>query len=347
MPIDLSSVKILIATRVFAPQIGGVETVAALLARALCGLGHEVTILTSTAANSDGPSGTVVVRKPSPIHTFRLYLKTDAVILMGATVRLGWPLFFLSRPALISHQGFPPAKNPGALAGWIRRAMIRRTRHVACSRALANALGYPCETVGNPYDDEAFQVDSSSRRERELIFVGRLVPEKGADVLLDALHLLGRGGLKPRLTIVGAGPMLPALEAQARRLNLGAQVEFTGPVVGKPLAALLNCHRILVVPSRWNEPFGIVALEGIACGCLVAGSSGGGLPEAIGNCGGVFPNGDASALAFLLERLLRDAEHRNPPEACIEQHLERHRPRRVAKRYLEVLDAGIFLHESR
>ena len=70
-----------------------------------------------------------------------------------------------------------------------------------------------------------------------------------------------------------------------RALSLAENVSFVGPKSGDGLAEILNQHQILVVPSRWAEPFGIVAVEGIACGCVVVGSVAGGLPEAIGGCG--------------------------------------------------------------
>ena len=60
-------------------------------------------------------------------------------------------------------------------------------------------------------------------------------------------------------------------------LGLERQVEFTGVLQGETLVRTLNAHRIMVVPSRTPEPFGVVALEGIACGCVVVGSEGGGL----------------------------------------------------------------------
>ena len=86
------------------------------------------------------------------------------------------------------------------------------------------------------------------------------------------------------------------------------------------MAELLNRHRILVVPSRWAEPFGIVALEGIACGCVVVGSENGGLKEAIGPCGITFENGNVRALADQLKRLLNEPE----AQASFRQHAVEH-----------------------
>jgi glycosyltransferase involved in cell wall biosynthesis len=107
------------------------------------------------------------------------------------------------------------------------------------------------------------------------------------------------------------------------------------------LTGILNEHRLMVVPSRWQEPFGIVALEGIACGCVVVGSEDGGLRDAIGPCGVTFPNGDAKALAQTLFRLLTDEGRLSGYRTGAEAHLSRHRKAEVAKSYLEVFARAI------
>jgi glycosyltransferase involved in cell wall biosynthesis len=179
------------------------------------------------------------------------------------------------------------------------------------------------------------------RRNRDLVFVGRLVSDKGCDVLLDALSLLKTRGLTPRLTIVGDGPELPGLRAQALNLKLDEEVEFAGVKRDEELAGLLNAHCILVVPSRWREPFGIVALEGIACGCVVVGSEGGGLKDAIGPCGVTVPNGDAEALADAIARLVTDDQRLDSLRIHAKTHLAAHHPSVVARAYLQVFEQAV------
>ena len=129
------------------------------------------------------------------------------------------------------------------------------------------------------------------------------------------------------------------MQLRARQLRLA--VDFVGAKRGAELRALLNRHRILVVPSRWKEPFGIVALEGIACGCVVVGSRGGGLKDAIGPCGVTFRNGDALALADALTPLLRDAKNLAPFREAAPAHLRNHRATRVAATYIEVIERAV------
>jgi glycogen synthase len=141
----------------------------------------------------------------------------------------------------------------------------------------------------------------------------------------------------PKLTVIGSGPDEPQLRAQTDRLHLTSQVEFVGPKSGEELVQLLNQHRVLVVPSRWNEPFGIVALEGIACGCFVIGSSGGGLPEAIGPCGVTFENGDVGMLADRLQSVLREPTSSQLTAEESNRHLAAHTSREVAQAYERVI----------
>ena len=326
----------LVVCTVFAPSIGGMETIAALVVRNFSAQGHTVTVLTRTASSSDDSVASAVLRRPSVLDTFRAFLETDAVVMIGLTLRLGWPLLVIRRVALVSHHCFaPPGDNRAARA--LRKFLGSRTKNVACSKWLAGSVGDGCLTVGNPYDERVFCSDESVGRCADLAFVGRLVPEKGPLVLLEALALLAEQGIRPDLTMIGSGPLREDLERKVEALGLRAQVVFTGQTVGGDLVRLLNKHRILVVPSSWEEPFGIVALEGIACGCAVIGSCGGGLPEAIGPCGLTFPRGDARGLAAAIRSLLDEPAIISRLRNHAPEHLARHTSEVVVKRYLEVL----------
>jgi glycosyltransferase involved in cell wall biosynthesis len=154
------------------------------------------------------------------------------------------------------------------------------------------------------------------------------------------LSILHEAGVHARLTIAGDGPERARLERQIAALNIQESVELTGNQSSRQLAEVLNRHRILVVPSRWPEPFGIVALEAIACGCIVVGSREGGLAEAIGPCGLTFPNGDERALANVLAELLKDQTKCDALRRGAAAHLARFTRRHVAALYLEAMNIG-------
>jgi glycogen synthase len=163
---------------------------------------------------------------------------------------------------------------------------------------------------------------------------------KGATDLIDALGQLGQTGFRPRLSIVGEGPERAAISSRVRALGLEQRVTFTGIKRGSELARFIARHRVMAVPSRWPEPFGIVALEGIACGCAVVGTSLGGLPEAIGPCGVTVPNADPAAMARALKSLLENDRMRADYRFCAPLHLARHSRANVARSYLNVLEAA-------
>lgn len=321
--------KLLLQTRTYWPKLGGIETVARLLAREFRAAGHETVVLTETpgAAEEDGIAA---LRRASLPQRVAALKAADAVLLLGMSLRfLPLPLL-LRRRTLVSHQTW---YGTGATAS-LKRAASRLTRNIAASRAIAEALGAPATVIPNPYDDRLFFERRDLERDRELVFVGRLVPDKGLLLLIEALAQLARDRLHPTLVIIGSGPQEPAVRAAAAAAGVDRQIEWVGPMWGEKLACTLSRHRVLVVPSLWNEPFGIVALEGAACGCTVVGSNGGGLPEAIGPCGRTFPNGDATALAQALRAAL--AGTTSPPVATVREHLRRHAPSEVARHYLDV-----------
>jgi len=202
---------------------------------------------------------------------------------------------------------------------------------------MAEHIGMPSVVIPNPYQDDVFRLLPELKRTKDLIFVGRLVSDKGVDLLIRALVLLRQRGLEPMLTVVGDGPEREALQELVNREDLEKQVHFLGALPPRAIARALNEHRIVVVPSRWAEPFGLVALEGIACGCVVIGSEQGGLAEAIGPCGLTFPNGDVEALADRLAMVLTESSLCSELLQNAETHLAPHRRKAVAGAYLEMM----------
>ena len=332
--------KILITSYPFYPSIGGIETVTELLADEFVALGHMVKVVTMTPSSATDRFPYEVHRRPPPQRLLSAIRWCDVVLQNQISLQFAWPLLLVRRPWVIA-QLHPLGDEVGlsGLAQRLKRAIIRRCRHVvACSRAIAHQLGNDSMTViPNPYRDRVFRLIGTGARDYDLVFLGRLVSDKGLKILLEALALLGKRGVTPSLLILGDGPERQALESQCSRLDLSARVHFAGGKSNEEVAALLNRARIMVIPSLVEEGFGIVALEGIACGCVIAASRTGGLPEAVGPCGVVLPKGNAEALAAALHTLLRDERAISDLRARAAEHLLRHQPATVAKAYLEIL----------
>ena len=177
------------------------------------------------------------------------------------------------------------------------------------SGALRDALALPvrteCFTIYNPVADELWTESPASLAERDLdvVFVGRLVADKGLLVLRDALcNLPKRDGL--RIGIAGNG-------AEADRWlelfrTVAGEVLFLGPVTGDRLRELYARARIVTVPSIVNEGMGMVAAEAIANGVPVCASDQPSLREVIGDAGLFHPMADAEHLALDINCLLDD-----------------------------------------
>lgn len=186
--------------------------------------------------------------------------------------------------------------------------------------------------------------DTPRDRERvHFAYAGRLVPEKGLDLLLDALD--GVPG-DWRLTILGEGPAQEALQARVDRMPWKERVTFRASI---PSVAMPDFYRgidVLVLPSRsspnWTEQFGRVLIEAMASGAAVVGSDSGEIPHVVGDAGVIFPEEDVGALRaaltrFLREPTLRDELGERGRERVLERFTQRHVARETVNVYREVL----------
>lgn len=334
--VEEGNVKILIGSYLFAPSVGGIETMSALMAEAFVGRGHEVRVVTMSAgAAANAPAGVGVGRRLSAAALNEAVGWCDVYWQNNLSLEL-WPAAAWGRPRVVTHQTW--MRRVDGRVGWrdrVKRVWAATGRQIAISRAVAAELPGRAQVIPNCYDDAVFFAgETQGERTGELVFAGRLVSDKGVDLLIDALARLAGEGWRPGLTVVGDGPERGRLEARARAAGVEAQVRWAGVRRGSELAAELRNHRVMVVPSRWAEPFGIVALEGAACGCVVVGSRDGGLADAIGPGGVTYANGDVGALATALRaagtgRVAVDAQARAA-------HLRRHARATVAEAYLSL-----------
>jgi len=142
-------------------------------------------------------------------------------------------------------------------------------------------------------------------------YAGRLVPEKGLDLLLEALAGLDGPW---SLLLVGGGPLRRELAARLAQPPFAGRAMLLDAVPHDQMPGYLNCMDALVLPSRsvpqWKEQFGHVLIEAMACKVAVVGSSCGEIPHVIADAGLVFPEGDAAALREALRRLMASPDER-------------------------------------
>jgi glycogen(starch) synthase len=255
------------------------------------------------------------------------------------------------------HQGWVQ-NHPQSHIHAAERSMVRRADHViTCSRYMrvhvANVFGVrPAKITAipngiDPRDLEPVDADLDALRAKYatpddllVLLVGRLVYEKGFHLALDALAPLVRrlGGV--RFVIAGTGTAEAELKRQARRLGLTDHGVFLGWVGDDKLHSLYRVSDLCIVPSIY-EPFGLVALEAMASGCLCVVADTGGLREVVpvdGTVGLRFPSRDATALSAVLERVLTDDAARAQLVAEAREHVLAFDWTEVARRTAEIYD---------
>src|SRR5688572_9957281 len=328
--------RVLHVGKFYPPVRGGMETILKFLCEA-GGAGVRSRVLVSntrartehergrvevTRVASFGRVGTVGVCPTLPLWMRRL--AADLVVLHEPNP-MGFWAYLLARPKgrlvvwlhseLILDRWYYRIYRP-----FLRFALRRADRIVVSSPPLRERLGSAGgrdRTVVIPYgiDTEPLQstaavtARASAIRARYrgplVLFVGRLVPYKGVDVLLRALPPSAG-----TLLVAGDGPLGASLRAVARALGLGDRVVFLGPVDEGELAALYHACDVFVLPSTGpNEAFGLVQLEAMACGKPVLSTD---LPSGVPwvnqhrQTGLVVPPADAVALRAALDALLGD-----------------------------------------
>jgi glycosyltransferase involved in cell wall biosynthesis len=140
-----------------------------------------------------------------------------------------------------------------------------------------------------------------------ILCVAQLIKGKGVDLLL---HALAKVSADYRAVIVGAGNLDDALKGLARSLGLADKVHFEGWASNETLGKFYSRAKIVAVPSRWAEPFGMIGLEAMNHGRPVVAFNVGGTSDWLAHerTGLLVPEQDVAAFARALERLLTDTD---------------------------------------
>lgn len=210
-----------------------------------------------------------------------------------------------------------PAKSPryalwsyrrarGALETWPRMRKILVASEFMRRSLITAGIGQDAIEV-LPYfvpDEAAAPREAEVSGTPEILFVGRVMPEKGLDDLVRAVPLLKSAC---RLAVVGDGPALYGARRLAGRLGLGPRAEFAG--WREDVEPYWRRASVLAVPSLWPEPSGIVGLEAMARALPVVAYRSGGIPEWLidGVTGKLVEPGDVAGLAAAIDALLADS----------------------------------------
>ena len=248
----------------------------------------------------------IVLHEPNPMALVAYFLaRPEGKLIVwfhSEVIRPSWRYRLLYRP-------------------FLQFALSRATRIVVSSPALAHSAEALREWQGKcvviPFGvEKASDLDVSEMAARAeqirsevgraiVLFVGRLVPYKGVDVLMDAMRTISAG-----LVLVGDGPLRQELQRKAEAAGIADRVRFAGEVTAEELAALYRACDLVVLPSvTRQEAFGVVQIEAMARGKPVVSTRVGTGVDWVnldGETGLVVPPGDTAALSVAIDRLLCD-----------------------------------------
>lgn len=333
--------RILYWTQHYWPHIGGVEVLAAEIVPELRRRDFEVTVVTSHG-NQDLPDeevhdGVAIHRFPflQALHS----RDVDALVacfrrlsdlkrrVKTALVHVNFSdpsVFFHLKteppdrrlPLLVSvHLAVP--REDLTIGSLLHETLMRADRVTAASNAIAAdlealmpAVAAKCAVVYDAVRVPSIMPTPLPWAPPVLLCVGRVVTEKGFDLAIDAFAALRHSSPASRLIVAGDGPERASLEARAGDHGLRDRVEFLGWVSPQDVPALINRATLVLMPSRWREAFGIVALQAAQLARPVIAADVGGLPEIVQHeqTGLLFERNDTEGLTTAILRLLRDPD---------------------------------------
>lgn len=329
--------RVLFWCELFRPDIGGLEIFGEQLIRRLEKKGFEFAVVTSrrglVAPERETFEGIELHRYPfqqalqerdlpaahritSHLLEFLRAWKPDLIHLNTC----GPSLFYFERcveklriPALFTlHSPVPDISKSNSLLG--RALLACQAVNAVSQNMLDCALKFCPEIAGrssvilNGLEEPAEAPTPLSFAPPRILGLGRMVKDKGFDIAIDAFALLRKRCPAARLVLAGDGPERAALEQQAVQLGLEDSVEFRGWVSPEAVPSIINAATSVIMPSRYPEPFGLVAVQAGQMARPIVASRAGGLPEIVldGETGMLVNQEDPVEMADALFRLISD-----------------------------------------
>lgn len=311
----MEPMKILVYTRNFLPDMGGLERNTLTLATALTEMGHDVTVLTETMGEDERAFPFRTVRSRSRQAFFSEIKRADFVFVNGGLAMkicaiclfLGKkyvPIYQMSSLYLRDRMSFFSKKTRRFMAG--RARMSVTVSHHAKGLLGQMLPGHTVAALPNPIDGELVRIAEKKaglavEKTYDLLFVGRLIDGKGIFDLIDAV-----ANLRPRLDLkvafAGDGEHKTALWAHAKERQL--DVLYLGRLDREQLIeAYLNSKALVVPSSTHTEGNPLVIAEALSLGVPVIASDQAAMVEAVGGAGYVFKRGSIGDLSEKIEML--------------------------------------------
>ena len=260
---------------------GGIERVIDMLAHGLEDRGHRVTLVahpdSRTAGRlipyaSEAPGGLAAARNALTVARLAA-LQPDVVHSFGRLATLA-PLLPLSVPKIMSYQREPTLSQVRLAARLARRGTLSFT---GCAEHIATLMRpfAPSAAIFNGVPMDTYDFQPTVEPDAPLVFLGRIERIKGAHTAIDVAEASGR-----RLVIAG-NVSDDAYFDMLIRPRLSDRITYVGPVDDVQKNELLGQALAFLMPIEWEEPFGIVMAEALACGTPIVGTPRGSVPEVV------------------------------------------------------------------
>ncbi|WP_282603873.1 glycosyltransferase [Paracoccus sp. PARArs4] len=307
------------------PFMGGMEAHAWHLVRGLRARGHQVTLYAAGDSDPDFRIHPIIARHYDQDYPWHDFHGTDVLnaVLDDAFARCTEALdrgghdivhnnslhrfpprhAFANRMPMVTSLHVPPFDG---LRRAVQDSAAPWSRFTVCSAQQAG-LWWPAgapesaEVVGNGIDLRLWPFAPTG--DGSAVWAGRITPTKGTHLAAQAARIAG-----VPLTIFGTIEHRDYFEDMVRP-HLGGDIRYGGHLEGRELAENLGRSSVMLFTPQWQEPFGLVAIEGMACGLPVASTRIGATPEVIGDCGSFAAPDDAAGLARVLTRAMRIPRH--------------------------------------
>jgi glycogen(starch) synthase len=328
--------KVIFWSELFWPHIGGVEILTQQLIKALKKFGHNIIVITSATSLAVKPfeimDGIEIHRLPfqdalvgRDLHemhritgqTIDLMSQFQPDVVHIHSSQPSTLFYHLSRrgslfPTVFTlHEPLDKADDANSLVGrtmlssnWIAavsQATLKQARNIVPEIITRSSVIY------NALEKPLFQASPLQFDPPRLLCIGRLTREKGFDLAIQALAEIRQRIPGIQMVIAGDGRERNNLKSLAESLGLKEAVEFSGWVQPDRIPELINSASLVIIPSRWPEPFGLVALQSAQMGRPVVAANVGGLPEVVVNneTGLLFEKNDAVHLISCVYKLLQ------------------------------------------
>ena len=288
-------------------EYGGIERIVDMLARGLVRRGHEVTLFANPQSSSAGrlipfPGASSASRLDTVRNALELarHVLTRGVDVVHSFSRLNYllPILPLRVPKLMTYQRAITRRS--VVLG---QRLSRGTLHFS---AISSQMMKPVADVGawhlvpNCASPDCYRFQPTVAADAPLMFLGRIEEIKGTHVAIEVARRTGS-----KLTIAGnvAPEHRDYFQARIRPHLDDRQIVYVGPVGDEEKNVLLGRARALLMPVLWDEPFGIVMVEAMACGTPVVGLARGAVPEVVEDGASGFVRRDLDGLVEAVGRI--------------------------------------------